>query len=115
MVSNIGKFGEEQACVYLQKHGYKILATNFRSKIGEVDIIAKKHNTTIFIEVKTRTSNLFGSPAEAIGRKKLHGLIVTAEYFLSTHNLSQDFRIDAIEVFMNQGIPTFNHIKNISF
>jgi putative endonuclease len=59
----LGKTGEAEAQKYLLKENYKILEINFRCRLGEIDIIAQDGEYLVFIEVKTRTSNLFGSPA----------------------------------------------------
>lgn len=111
----IGSSGEELAVKFLRKNGYLILATNFRSKIGEIDIIAKENDQIVFIEVKTRSSNGYGSPSEAITRKKIKSLILAAEYYLLINNLGQNYRIDAVEVLIKQGeAPLIHHIKNIT-
>jgi len=110
-----GKRGEQEAEKYLKRVGYAIIDKNFRSKIGEIDIIAKDDDMLVFIEVKTRTSTFWGSPAEAIKRKKLHSIIRTSQYYLLTHhNLPQNIRIDAIEILVVNSETRINHIKNIT-
>lgn len=112
---SFGKSGEEEAEKFLKRLGYKVLAKNFHSRFGEIDIIAKDEDTIVFVEVKSRTSTLFGSPSEAIGKKKLQGIIKTAEYYLLLHNHGNaDIRYDAIEVMVENGEVRFNHIKNIT-
>lgn len=76
-----GRLGEETAIRYLQKLGYKILTKNFRSRFGEIDIIAIDHNTLVFIEVKTRWTKEYGYPQEAVTPRKLRSIIKTGEYF----------------------------------
>ena len=66
----IGILGEQIACSYLKNEGYTIIERNFRCKIGEIDIIAWKNNEIIFIEVKTRSSNYFGKPAESVTERE---------------------------------------------
>ena len=66
----LGKSGEEIAVKYLKKHGYKILERNYVTPFGEADIIALKGDTYCFVEVKTRTADEYGLPAEAVDRKK---------------------------------------------
>lgn len=66
----LGQTGETLAALYLQKRGYRILEQNFRTRAGEIDIIAAIRDEVHFIEVKTRTSTSYGSPAEAVTRKK---------------------------------------------
>ena len=63
---NIGDMGEKKAVKFLKKKGYRILETNFKTKFGEIDIIAKKEGCICFVEVKTRSSDNFGEPREAV-------------------------------------------------
>lgn len=116
IVNPIGKKGEDIAVEYLKKKGYKILERNFRKGYGEIDIICTKSNVLVFVEVKTRTSDQFGTPLEAITSWKLKPLINTARYYSVLHpELPQELRIDAISVVLNAfGQPTIEHVKNIS-
>ncbi|RJQ24676.1 YraN family protein [Candidatus Parcubacteria bacterium] len=110
-----GKIGEEKAAEHLKKLGYKIVSKNFRTKLGEIDIIALEKEILIFVEVKTRTSLLYGHPADAVTAKKLRSLIKACHIFLSKEKQYKDFRIDVLEVFL---LDTYNykinHIKNIT-
>lgn len=113
--------GENKACEYLKKLGFKILERNFRKGYGEIDIVAiektkKNGKILVFIEVKTRTSNQFGSPLEAITYWKLKTLIKTAQYYKLTHpNLPESMRIDAIAVLLNGNeVKSIELIRNIS-
>ncbi len=65
-----GRAGEDQAADYLTQHGYRILERNWRKKIGEIDIIAKKDNVIYFFEVKTRSGLKYGHPFYAISKRK---------------------------------------------
>ena len=110
-----GKSGEDAAVNFLQNQKYKILLRNFKSKVGEVDIVAMDGDQVVFVEVKTRSSILFGTPSEAIGYHKLQSLIKAAEYYLLINRLDQNYRIDAIEVIMVDGtVKSINQIKNIT-
>ena len=107
--------GEDKACEYLKKLGFKIIERNFRKGYGEIDIVAidpsagSGQAVLVFIEVKTRTSNQFGSPLEAITYGKLRTLIHTAQYYKLTHrNLPESLRIDAVAVILNG-----NEVQNI--
>lgn len=113
---NTGSQGEKEAEQFLVSFGYRILDHNFRSRFGEIDLIALYNNTLVFIEVKTRSSSLFGSPSEAISYHKLTKLIKTSQYYQMLHkNLPTDIRFDAIEVFFSSNkTVTINHIKNIT-
>lgn len=110
-----GRVGETYAVSFLKEHKYTIVSTNFRSKFGEIDVIATDGDQLVFVEVKTRSSTVFGTPADAITPKKLRSVIKAAEYFILVNNHAQNYRIDAIEVFMNGNtISSINHIKNIT-
>ena len=65
-----GKLGEDYTVQYLEKNGYSIVARNYRKRCGEIDIVAVKDDIIAFVEVKTRSSNAFGAPAEAVDYKK---------------------------------------------
>jgi len=79
-----GKQGEQMVADYLQTHGYKILNQNFRKPFGEVDIIAQKHDTIAFVEVKWRRNPLI-DPAEIISPSKQRKIVTIAKVFLSQH------------------------------
>ena len=96
------KLGEDKACEYLKKLGFKIIERNFRKGYGEIDIVAIDKDVLVFVEVKTRTSNEFGSPLEGITYWKLKSLIKMAQFYKMTHrNLPESLRIDAVSVILN--------------
>lgn len=111
---NIGAAGEKEALKYLQSKGYKIITNNFRSRFGEIDLIAKNNGTTVFVEVKTRTSDKFGSPADSVSYFKLNKIVKTSQYYISRFNIS-DHRYDVIEVIFEGSAFKINHIQNVSF
>lgn len=115
------KLGEDKACEYLKKLGFKIIDRNYRKGYGEIDIVAtevtkKAGKVLVFVEVKTRTSNQFGSPLEAISYWKLRTLIKTAQFYKLTHpNLPESLRIDAVAVILNGNkVQNIQLTKNIS-
>lgn len=112
---NLGILGEKIAAEYLKKNHYKIIQSNFRCRFGEIDIIAHKQDTYIFVEVKTRKSLSFGRPIEAINGIKKNHLLKSGQYYIQSSNLKDcNFRFDAIEVVIPSLIsPKVNHIKNI--
>lgn len=110
----IGKLGEDIACKYLQNLGYKIISRNYFCKFGEIDIIAKDNLEYVFIEVKTRTCNSFGSPIDSIDYKKIKHLLKSISYYIYSHHLQNYFiRIDAVEIIEFNGDFKVNHIKQI--
>lgn len=113
--TTIGQLGEQEACNYLQKQGYKILEKNFHySRYAEIDIIAKDKDTIVFVEVKTRTTAEFGHPFEAVNHKKLLNILKAGLAYLKTTKEShKNYRIDVIGVLGTQK-PQIEHLKNIS-
>ena len=108
----IGKLGEDIAEHYLKQKGYKILDRNFECRQGEIDIIALDKKEIVFVEVKTRTSNKYGTPSEAVNKIKQRHMLQTIKYYLYIRNLSDEFvRIDVIEVYVKNNIYEVNHIK----
>jgi len=95
----LGRIGEEVALRYLKKSGYRILARNYVCKLGEIDIIAKEKDTLTFIEVKTRTSALFGPPQLAVTPSKQMQLSKAALYFLKEKRLGDvKARFDVVAI-----------------
>ncbi len=104
----LGAQGEKKARRYLFFHGWKIIAKNYKTPFGEIDIIAKKKDVLAFIEVKTRLSDIFGLPSEAVDTKRKRRYIMGANYFLTDKNVDLTVRFDIIEIFRGQ----LNHIEN---
>lgn len=112
---NIGDNGEKIANKYLSDIGYEIIESNFRFKTGEIDLIGKDDDYLVFIEVKTRNSNFFGEPAEAVTRIKRFRIIRTAEIYMMRNKLYNcNFRFDVIEIMLTNKPDIFhvNLIKN---
>ncbi|MDT8317688.1 MAG: YraN family protein [bacterium] len=97
--NTLGKRGEEFAADFLIKKGYKIKERNYKSALGEIDIIALNGTTIVFIEVKTRTSLIFGRPFEAVTKKKQRQISKTALYYMSTKKIGETAaRFDIVSV-----------------
>ena len=114
MQKNIyGKTSEIIASNFLKQKGYKILATNYKNKIGEIDIIAKDKKTIVFIEVKARNSKAFGHPFEAIDSEKQLKIRRVAELYLITKHLTESpCRFDAISILGTEDYE-IEHIENV--
>lgn len=95
---SLGAWGEDQAVLYLQQKGLKIVARNFTTPVGEVDIIARTRKELIFIEVKTRRSNAYGTPAEAVGPRKQRQIVRAAQWYLAQQKSRLQPRFDVIGV-----------------
>lgn len=110
----LGNWGEDLAARYLCRRGYKVLERNFRSRLGEIDIIAKEGGDLVFVEVKTKSSFAFGLPEERVDKRKQRKLIKTAEYYLVENEIGEcSWRIDVIAIHKTpQGVPRFKLIKN---
>ncbi|MGN0812109.1 MAG: YraN family protein [Candidatus Coproplasma sp.] len=107
----LGFFGERKAAKFLKKNGYKILSRNFKCKAGEIDIIALKGETIAFVEVKSRTSDLFGEPCEAVDFTRQRRYSNAAEQFIRINGIRPDdyvLRFDIVEI--KKGV--LNHIEN---
>ncbi len=110
---SIGKIGEEIAKNYLAKLGYKILETNKRfSRFCEIDIIALEKNTLVFVEVKTRKTNITGLPFEAITKTKYNHIKTGVFTYLSENKKYKNYRIDALGIILEPELK-INHLKNI--
>ncbi len=100
----LGARGEEAAVRFLRKMGAKIIARNLRSPVGEIDIVARYKKEILFVEVKTRSSDQFGSPAEAVGARKQQQIIRTAQWYLQQgHGKKLQPRFDVISIMMSGG------------
>lgn len=114
---HLGKIGEDFACEYLLRHHYTIIERNFQKRYGELDIIAIKGKTVIFVEVKTRTGRYFGLPEESVTPRKLREVIQTAAYYKLLHpELPESLQIDviAIELETDETMKAFRHIENVT-
>jgi len=106
----LGKWGEELATNYLISQGYEIITTNYRTKCGEIDIIATKDDRIIFCEVKTRTSLKYGTPASSVTPEKRNHIIRVSQCFLNSEKWEYFCpRFDVIEIYHFNEV-TINHM-----
>ncbi len=99
----------------MRAKGYRILETNYHTAFGELDLIAETKESLVFVEVKTRRSNRFGTPAEAVNYTKQQHMFKAAASYLSAHPTKKETRFDVIEVLavMVGDTPSLNHIHHI--
>ncbi len=91
-----GKKAEDVACSFLQKNGLSLIQRNYQCRYGEIDLIMLDADTLVFIEVRYRKSNHFGSAAASVDKNKQRKLVFTANHFLQTHPSSQPMRFDVV-------------------
>ena len=108
----LGDRGEDLAAAALKKQGYQILERNYRTPLGEVDVIARHRGALVFVEVKTRRSNRFGSPQEAVHPAKQERLRNLAFYYLQQHGLGEvTLRFDVVGILWQEGKPQVEVIE----
>ena len=109
----LGIEGEDLAVKFLRKIGYKIISKNYKTQIGEIDIIAKDGETTVFIEVKTRTDDSFGYPFEAVHSGKRRKLRNLALMYLKRQGRELPVRFDVLSILCAEnGKKKIEHIKD---
>jgi len=112
----IGYLGEIIAKKYLQNKGYRIIEENYRNKYAEIDLIASHKDILVFVEVRTRTGEQFGTPEESIKRAKIKKLIRNAEAYTAIKRYSKRCRIDAICIVLDEGgeAKRISHYQSIT-
>ncbi len=108
--NELGKEGEQLALQMLKTKGYTILETNWRNEKDEVDIIATDRNELVIVEVKTRSTDYFGDPEEAVTPQKARNMIRAAEAYIEINDLDMDVRFDIVSIILRNGKATINHI-----
>jgi len=113
----IGKQGEEMAADLLRKKGYEILENNYQTKWGELDLIVTKDNILVFVEVKLKTTEDYGTPEEMIGKNKLAQVKKTAEmYLLDNPDIAKKFDSYQIDVVcIVEETERITHYENLTF
>lgn len=112
----VGAWGESLAAVYLQKKKYKLLATGFRCRYGEIDLIVADRKYLVFVEVKLRKSDRFARAMEYVDYHKQNRIRTTAEVFLSQNPTDLQPRFDIIEIYAPNGVdtvkPEIHHLED---
>lgn len=113
-INKSGVWGEIYAARYLRDNGYKIISANFRSRMGEVDIIAQKGKYMCFVEVKTRNKNAIYAPREAVDTFKQERIISTAQLFNRAYPNKKQTRFDVCEIILDENykVDKINYIEN---
>ena len=114
----IGAIGEELARHHLEAKGYRVVATNYRCRWGEVDLIARDGPEWVFVEVRTRRNAAYGSPEESVTPAKARRLTLTAQDFLRQRVAAPanlEWRIDLVAILLgpNRRVLSINHLENI--
>ena len=112
--AGLGNRGEELARRFLASKGFSILESNYRCRWGEVDIVARSGDELVFVEVRTRSGNAFGSPEESVTEGKARRLAETAQTFLQERGMEDaGWRIDLVAVRVDsRGNARINHLEN---
>ena len=112
----LGQWGEEQVAEKLRREGWTVLARNFRCRMGELDLVAENRTYLIFVEVKLRKDDRFGSACEAVTASKQRKLRTAAQFYLMSHPTKLQPRFDVAEVYAPQGVrtetPAIYYIEN---
>jgi len=119
--NDVGKIGEELAKKYLEKEGYKILEQNYRTKYAEIDLIAEKANgfsgtkSLVFVEVRTKVGENWGSPEDTINKQKLFKVLQNAKSYIGFQKCNNPCRIDAICIVLSADLSVrrLTHHENI--
>jgi putative endonuclease len=109
----LGKTGEDLACAELEKRGYAIIARRYRERGGEIDIVARDGETTVFVEVKARDSHEFGDAAEAVTAHKRRRIVRLATEYVTRHHLANcPCRFDVVAIHFDDGRPEILVFQN---
>lgn len=113
----IGSLGENIAKDYLEKKGYRIIDQNYRTRYSEIDLIAIYRQVLIFVEVRAKTGECFGSPEETLSKKKINKISRNCLAYLHQNGWKKDYRIDAVCVVFSKGkkLERISHYKDIIF
>lgn len=111
----MGQWGEDCAVEYLSARGYKILTRNFRTRRGEIDIVASIEDTLVFVEVKARSNNNYGYPEQAVSPRKQARMLSAACFYLAEHpESSGTWQFDILAITCREGEkPEIEHFENI--
>lgn len=107
-----GADGEKLAASMLEQKGFVVVERNYRYKRSEIDLIVRRGNWLIFVEVKTRTSDAYGYPEESVDYKKKKKIFEGADYYMHETNWGGNVRFDIVAVNLVNGRPKIHHIED---
>jgi putative endonuclease len=108
----LGKKGEQLAIDFLIKQGYKIVERNWRFQKAEIDIIARKEETLISVEVKTRSTNNFGNPQDFVNPKKIKLMVLAMNEYVLKKDLDVEVRFDIMAITKNKRSFDIEHFED---
>lgn len=109
--NDFGTQGEDIAIDFLRRKGYIILDRNWRSGHKEIDIVARKDDTVVFVEVKARANTFYGNPEDAVTRRKMHLLVLAADAYLRYNAIDMEVRFDVITITGTVDKPFIRHYE----
>ncbi len=109
---DLGKKGEQQAINFLLEKNYSIIEKNYHFQKAEIDIIAKKNDTLVCVEVKTRSSDYFGNPQDFVDAKKIKRLVKAMDHYVVKNDLDVDVRFDIIAIINKNNTVKIEHIED---
>lgn len=109
--NELGELGEALATIHLKKNNFEIMERNWRYGKEEVDIIAKKGDEIVIVEVKTRNSDFFGEPEQAVSKSKQTHLVRAAHAYVTKKDIDLEVRFDVIGIVINNKERRLNHIE----
>jgi len=110
--NDLGKLGEKVAARHLMLQGYSILAMDWRLGHKDLDLVAQKDGTTVFVEVKTRSNNNYGTPEEAVDEQKMRNLMSAAAAYMARNNVNGPVRFDVIAITGTEEPFQLQHFTN---
>lgn len=110
--NDLGKKGEALATCYLKEKGYAIIAQNWFYEKYEIDIIADNDEYIIFVEVKTRLSDRWGNPEEAVSESKIKRIVEAADFYVIENDIDKPVRFDVIAIMWTGGKPDIEHFED---
>ncbi len=112
--TDLGRAGEKEAERFLKKKGYRIVERNYRTRHGEIDIVALDGDTLVFVEVKTRLSHGFGIPQDSVDRRKMAHIIKASKYYITENPTLKDHnvRFDVVGITIDKEGLKFEHIPH---